>query len=108
MLLVKTVVLLVGAASVPLVNAVDYWARFCDDRNCSRNCGEPVSLDDPGCLNEHNRSSIHFHGKAASSRSLSTPNCSAIPKAAECWDISQFSDDKSYRFIGSKCSGNNC
>ena len=38
------------------------WAQFCDDNACGVNCGESVSLDDPGCLAESGRNSILFHG----------------------------------------------
>ena len=37
------------------------YAQFCDDQECSVNCGESVSTDNPGCLSESGRGSIKFH-----------------------------------------------
>ena len=37
------------------------YAQFCDDENCTENCGASVSVDIPGCLVESGRGSIKFH-----------------------------------------------
>jgi hypothetical protein len=37
------------------------YAQFCNDDSCTDGCGESVSVDNPGCLNESGRRSIKFH-----------------------------------------------
>lgn len=43
-------------------NAAQAWVRFCDDDNCSENCGIWVSIDNPGCLTEPHRRSFYVDG----------------------------------------------
>lgn len=42
--------------------SVDIWGMFCDDTDCSQNCGISVKITDPGCLNQNGRQSVLFHG----------------------------------------------
>ncbi|KAJ5272565.1 hypothetical protein N7478_007690 [Penicillium angulare] len=37
----------------------DKWGQFCDDSDCSDNCGEWVNMADTGCLNEGGRGSFY-------------------------------------------------
>ncbi|KAI1463478.1 uncharacterized protein F4812DRAFT_446287 [Daldinia caldariorum] len=124
----KTFLLFVAAAASPLatalaengtVEAADFWAMFCDDTECSQNCGQSVQVSNPGCLNQNGRQSIRFHGGDVGSGDYSLvispsgdcpcqESCSSIPTNTECWDISRFQDAKSFRFIGGHCDGNNC
>lgn len=46
------------AANTNISTAFTAWARFCDDTECSINCGEWVDLMNSGCLNERGRQSI--------------------------------------------------
>lgn len=77
----KPIVLLLSAAAVmPLAAGLptndteldllprgDFWAMFCDDTDCSQNCGQSVEVSNPGCLNQNGRQSIRFHGSEFSS-----------------------------------------
>ncbi|KAI1454815.1 hypothetical protein F4805DRAFT_460322 [Annulohypoxylon moriforme] len=124
MFFTKTIALFI-AATAPLAFGLpaeedvqaDYWAQFCDDTGCSQNCGESVRVSDPGCLNESGRKSIRFHGSGGGDYALVTsPNgncpcqngCSSVPSGTQCWDISQYSGDNSFRFISGNCGSNNC
>ncbi|KAK3681312.1 hypothetical protein B0T22DRAFT_344787, partial [Podospora appendiculata] len=93
------------------------WAQFCDDSNCSQNCGGSVQVSNPGCLNEGGRRSIRFHGGGGGDYSLVVSpsgncpcqvTCTTVPSGVGCWDISGYSGYQSFRFIGGHCSGNNC
>lgn len=55
----KVQVLLISALA-GYVSATTY-AQFCNDNACNDGCGESVSVDNPGCLNESGRGSIKFH-----------------------------------------------
>lgn len=36
------------------------WVRFCNDLGCMEDCGQWVSVDNPGCLQERGRHSFMF------------------------------------------------
>lgn len=38
------------------------WARFCDDDNCSVNCGISVDDENPACLIQRGRGSMQYSG----------------------------------------------
>jgi hypothetical protein len=42
------------------------WAQFCNTDDCN-DCGESVSITNPGCLNENGRKSVKFHGYSVTS-----------------------------------------
>ncbi|KAI1359033.1 hypothetical protein F5Y08DRAFT_320584 [Xylaria arbuscula] len=92
---------------------------FCDDTDCSQNCGISVKVSNPGCLNQNGRQSVLFHGADAGSGDYSlvvSPSsdcpcqetCTSVPNDIVCWDISQYSDAQSFRFIGGHCDSDNC
>jgi hypothetical protein len=63
----KTTILIgVIAAFFGVAQATTY-AQFCNDNACNDGCGESVSVDNPGCLNENGRQSIKFHVRSAES-----------------------------------------
>ncbi|XDG08908.1 hypothetical protein ABKA04_008523 [Annulohypoxylon sp. FPYF3050] len=119
----KTIALFIAAAA-PLAlgmpaeeNTQATWAQFCDDTNCSQNCGQSVDISNPGCLNQNGRKSIRFHGGSSGGKALVVSSggncpcqntCASVPSDTGCWDISQYSGDHSFRFISGKCSSNNC
>ncbi|KAI1385523.1 uncharacterized protein F4822DRAFT_445480 [Hypoxylon trugodes] len=126
MFFTKTLALLIAAAA-PLSLAApangteiqaDFWAQFCDDTSCSQNCGESVKVSDPGCLNEGGRKSILFHGDendgdyafvvSSGGNCPCQSTCTSVPHNTNCWDISQYSGDQSFRFVGGSCGSNNC
>lgn len=98
------------------------WAVFCDDDNCSENCGMAVSLNNPGCLREPHRKSVKFHGKIYWSHFnlIVSPDdqCSCQSNCADgiagdsshCMSLEPFQGG-SYRFITAEmCNmdNNNC
>ncbi|KAI1084538.1 hypothetical protein F5B20DRAFT_575861 [Whalleya microplaca] len=94
-----------------------YWAQFCNDDDCTVDCGMSVDVANPGCLNEFGRKSIKFHGGGhhdfamVASPSGDCPcqrNCASIPTNTHCWNITQFSGAQSFRFISGRCDSNNC
>ncbi|KAI0394669.1 hypothetical protein F5Y17DRAFT_457737 [Xylariaceae sp. FL0594] len=109
-----------GTGPVEHAAQLDFWAQFCDDTQCSQNCGESVKVSNPGCLNEGGRQSILFHGADLTSHGdfslVVSPSgdcpcqdtCTTVPANFQCWDISQYSAQQSFRFIGGHCSSNNC
>lgn len=42
------------------------WAQFCNTDDCN-DCGQSVSITNPGCLNESGRKSVKFHGYSVTS-----------------------------------------
>ncbi|OKL64026.1 hypothetical protein UA08_00104 [Talaromyces atroroseus] len=58
-MMLKTIAL---AATFAHLSTATQWAQFCDDDNCSVNCGISVNLANPGCLNENGRKSVKIHG----------------------------------------------
>lgn len=38
------------------------WITFCDDTNCSKNCGMSLSINNPGCVNQRGRGSYWIDG----------------------------------------------
>jgi hypothetical protein len=59
-----TIVIGVIAAFFGVAQATTY-AQFCNDNACNDGCGESVSVDNPGCLNENGRQSIKFHVRSS-------------------------------------------
>ncbi|OTA98367.1 hypothetical protein M426DRAFT_28538 [Hypoxylon sp. CI-4A] len=125
MLFSKTIALFIAAAAPQVLAApsntssiqADYWAQFCNDESCSQGCGESVRVSNPGCLNESGRKSILFHGTPDTDYALVvSPNagcncqetCASVPTNIQCWDISSYSGDQSFRFQSGSCPGNNC
>jgi hypothetical protein len=53
--------ILATLASQSAIVSATAWAQFCNTNDCN-DCGESVSLDNPGCLNESGRQTIKFHG----------------------------------------------
>ncbi|KAI1119709.1 hypothetical protein F5Y10DRAFT_273821 [Nemania abortiva] len=127
----KTLAFFLATAVIPLAaaspadnslveaRATDFWAMFCDDTDCSQNCGESVRVSNPGCLGETGRQSILFHGADVGSGDYSlvvSPGascpcqdaCATVPTDSLCWDISQYQDAQSFRFISGNCGSNNC
>ncbi|KAI0468348.1 hypothetical protein F4859DRAFT_212178 [Xylaria cf. heliscus] len=127
----KTLAILIAAAAVPLASASptnntailedrsDFWAMFCDDTDCSQNCGQSVKVSNPGCLGQNNRQSILFHGSDVGTGDYAlivSPDgncpcqdaCTTVPTDSQCWDISQYQDAKSFRFVSGHCGNNNC
>ncbi|OTA99778.1 hypothetical protein M426DRAFT_27175 [Hypoxylon sp. CI-4A] len=104
------------------------WARFCDDEQCTQNCGQSVSVDNPGCLGrEWGRRSVALHGEDFIGAYLvHSPDegcgcqndCTAVAGMGTptCVDISQKAAARSYRFQLTTCKeieggsgiGNNC
>lgn len=134
MLFVKNLLFLAAAAPAVMATPVDegavtslvptpedgragVWAQFCNDNACSQGCGQSVDLSNPGCLNQSGRKSIRFHGSGGGDHSLVVSpgsdcpcqsTCATVPSGSECWDISDYSDALSFRFIGGGCDPNNC
>ncbi|KAI0838546.1 hypothetical protein F5Y06DRAFT_303849 [Hypoxylon sp. FL0890] len=95
----------------------DYWAQFCDDSSCLHGCGESVQVPNPGCLNESGRKGILFHGSPSHdyamvvSPSANCPcqkTCAPVPRGTTCWDISLYSNARSFRFQSEYCADNAC
>ncbi|KAI1326446.1 hypothetical protein F5Y16DRAFT_374812 [Xylariaceae sp. FL0255] len=100
------------------------WAKFCDDENCTEGCGEPVSMSNPGCLNEGGRSSIQFWGHENEENVVTqgyivvSPEsdcdcqayCHKIPEFDQggCWNIKHLSHGNSFRFQSEPCNHDNC
>lgn len=93
------------------------YAQFCDDTKCSQNCGESVSVDNPGCLAETGRNGIFFHGNGEQKNLVVSPDnaCSCqqdclegISNEGSCVDISSQSSAQSFRFQSQDCGANNC
>lgn len=53
------------ALMLPVAHA-EAWAQFCNSDDCN-DCGESVSITNPGCLNENGRNSVKFHGYSVTS-----------------------------------------
>ncbi|KAE8151148.1 hypothetical protein BDV25DRAFT_139131 [Aspergillus avenaceus] len=96
------------------------WAYFCNDENCNEGCGQSVSINNPGCLNQSGRKSLKLKGNIAWDKFalLSSPdqNC---PCQDNCYAAFSGGDDlcisldnlpgSSYRFItADSCPGNTC
>ncbi|TIC08076.1 hypothetical protein E3Q14_04049 [Wallemia mellicola] len=100
------------------------WAQFCDDDNCSVNCGTSVSTANDGCLEEGpNRKSVKFHGRdnpffnrvslvvtphdkcSCQSQCVNSMVTGGDNDAAGCQKIPS---GVSYRFIQQSCDPNNC
>jgi hypothetical protein len=74
----KTTIILGAIAAFFGVAQATTYAQFCNDDSCNDGCGESVSVDNPGCLNENGRRSIKFHDLNFAQVSLvfsPTPNC---------------------------------
>ena len=100
------------------------WAQFCDDTACSVNCGDSVSLDNPGCLAESGRHSILFHGVDYQDVELifspgSTCDCqndcignlidSTGGTTYGCLDLTGHAIATGFRFVGGgSCPANQC
>lgn len=101
------------------------YAQFCDDTDCSQNCGESVSVNNPGCLKEANRHWIKFHGTNAQQASLVlspgddcacqnecineiVAGSTVINVGPGCYSLSGHSGAYSFRFIGGGCTIDNC
>ena len=97
------------------------FAQFCNDAACT-DCGESVSVDNPGCLMEFGRVAVKFHGVNVDSVNLvsspaNTCNCqndcvSDIVKALQavpgCFPLTG-PPAQSFRFVGNQgCDPNNC
>jgi hypothetical protein len=98
-------------------NRTGVWAQFCDDEACTRGCGPSLSIYNPLCWNEHDRKSIKFHGAGSRFNALVVSpdsgcpcqaTCAKLPRYGKCWDISDYSDALSFRFIGGGCDSDNC
>lgn len=118
--------ILTALASHALAGApAQAWVMFCDDENCSQNCGMNVSINNPGCLNEPNRGSFYVRGvRGANTFSLlSSPSADCPCQAGcavpfdgtmhKCYSLSAtYIFDKimgeSYQFIEGLCPENNC
>ena len=97
------------------------YASFCDDAACSVNCGESVSVDNPGCLEEVGRNSIQFHdlniqdvslvfspGDGCNCQDDCIDNIVTIGHEGDCYPLSGHQIARSFRFIGGSCGDNNC
>jgi hypothetical protein len=98
-------------------NRTGVWVQFCDDNACNRGCGPSLSIYNPLCWNEHDRKSIKFHGAGSRFNALVVSpdsgcpcqtTCVKLPRYDKCWDISEYSDALSFRFIGGGCDSDNC
>ncbi|CAN8097300.1 unnamed protein product [Discula destructiva] len=94
-------------------NKFTAWAQFCDDTDCSVDCGEWIDMTNSGCVNERGRQSIHVktNGPNPMVGLVYSPgqdcNCqtecddfdSAFP---DCWHLNttRSAESLSYRFIG--------
>jgi hypothetical protein len=56
----------------PTGTKLTFPALSSNDNACNDGCGESVSVDNPGCLNENGRQSIKFHVRTGQSKLLST------------------------------------
>lgn len=117
-----------AAATLALTQTVfsSGWAQFCDDDNCSVNCGISVSANNPGCLEEPGRKSVKLHGTDnpfwSTVSLVITPHdsCSCQSQcmnnlasggqydAAGCVKLAEDANGASYRFITSSCDPNSC
>ncbi|KAL7627951.1 hypothetical protein AAE478_002147 [Parahypoxylon ruwenzoriense] len=122
----RAIALLLAAG--PHLGACKIWAQFCDDTSCTENCGQSVSVNDPGCLAaEYSRGSVKLHGSdflgaylvhSPDARCGCQADCTAIPGTGgpECIDLSAKAKSQSYRFQLTTCKeveggpgvGNNC
>ena len=112
------------------------WGQFCDDTQCSINCGISVAIDNPGCLGEYNRNSVLFHDDELTEAGLGLidplyvpevdfslvlspgSDCSCqvdcisnivnTPEGPGCYDLTGHAYAESFRFIGGSCDYNNC
>lgn len=93
------------------------WARFCDDTDCTVNCGEWVDLSNPGCLHEEwGRGSIRakHNGLAPIAGVVYSPDgaCGCQTECDDfaqdgCWVLNQTraAGTGSYRFINAGAFG---
>ncbi|KAI1332119.1 hypothetical protein F5Y16DRAFT_358573 [Xylariaceae sp. FL0255] len=103
------------------------WVHFCDDEDCSENCGIGVALSNPGCLNEPHRKSLYVvdtQGSpgtnfwAALSHEKNCPcqdQCIALPIITHtftrqgCFNIKEYQWAHSWRFLNDVCfEADNC
>lgn len=104
-----------------LISATTY-AQFCDDTECSENCGISVSVDNAGCLTQKGRQSVKFHGTNLVKADLVSSPGDTCDCQNYCYDELVVSDGRgpgcfpltgpsaeSYRFITNQaCEMNNC
>lgn len=109
------------ASNHTLVARTQGWATFCNDENCNEGCGQAVSLNNPGCLNQSGRKSVKLNGNIAWNHFalIVSPeqNC---PCQDNCFSGFSGGDDmclsldryqgSSYKFISvdDGCPGNTC
>ncbi|KAJ5115746.1 hypothetical protein N7456_000094 [Penicillium angulare] len=101
----------------------DPWGCFCDDSDCSENCGEWVSLTDPGCLNEGGRGSFYVKDGGDGTHYMIVSPSADCPCQSDCDDGADQGfrkgdtchtlnpDNQSYRFIkggDDGCPDNEC
>lgn len=111
-----------------LDSPVELWAQFCDDTNCTVNCGASLQVSNSACVGESGRNSILFHhstlgidvgngdGSAFSLVTSLSDNCpcqSACGNYTDtgstyCIDISAFNGSQSVRFISGTCVADSC
>jgi hypothetical protein len=100
------------------------WAQFCNDDNCSEDCGIWVDMYNPGCLTEHGRRSVHIRAggeEAGSFNVIYSPDdqctcqnhCDDVTSFAQggCYIIANDTTASSFRFIsqqGQGCHANQC
>jgi hypothetical protein len=107
-------------AATALSVASAQWVSFCDDSDCTTNCGEAVDATNPGCLNEVGRGSFYYQGGLWEDVSLVVSPGSDCPcqdtcfsaltvdSTAGCYALEGVEGAQSFRFIGSSCEANNC
>lgn len=107
-------------ANSTVTRSVKGWARFCDDANCSVNCGISVNVENPGCLIERGRGSVLYNGpylggiallaspgESCGCQSSCVPHFWAISGSNTCLNLED-NPGSSYRFIHGGCPANNC
>lgn len=106
---------------------LDVYATFYDDDACTKNPGEAVDTQNPGCLEEGGRYSIYFQSGTQAGEEhaalvvspASGCNCqstcinNAAAGNAYCMNLNDYpgaANAPSYRFVGNKdgCDPNNC
>jgi len=112
---------IIALAGLTQIAYATTYAQFCNDQECSEGCGISVSTDNPGCLEEHGRGSVKFHGVNIQGVNLVASPDSACSCQNGCnYDVVREIDSNpcfhltgpeanSYRFVGSQvCDPNNC
>jgi hypothetical protein len=122
-LLILATLALLFTRTTTALGDITSWVRFCDDDDCSENCGTWVAVTNPGCLAQHGRRSLFHKGQDTMvypyALVVSPPGDSSCScqwhcvtgfggSLDECHTLGEFQKGDSYRFIRGGCPDPDC